>query len=74
MRNAFQSQNHLGRLCDEVIYNNDLAARLRARGLRVETEVPVTVSHRAFSKRYRLDLVVDNAAIYELKNHRRIDR
>ena len=67
MANAFQSQNHLGRLCDEIIYNNDLAARLRSKGLRVETEVPVIVSHRAFFKRYRLDLVVDNAAIYELK-------
>jgi hypothetical protein len=28
MRHAFDSQNELGRLCDEVIYQNDLAARL----------------------------------------------
>jgi hypothetical protein len=27
MRHAFESQNELGRLCDEVIYQNDLAAR-----------------------------------------------
>ncbi len=33
MRHAFDSQNELGRLCDEVIYQNDLAARLTAAGL-----------------------------------------
>ena len=33
MRCAFDSQNVMGRLCDEVIYQNDLAARLEAAGL-----------------------------------------
>jgi GxxExxY protein len=32
----------------------------------VQTQVPITVSHRDFSKTYRLDLVADDA-LYELK-------
>jgi GxxExxY protein len=68
MRHAFDSQNELGRLCDEVIYQNDLAARLRAAGFgQVRTEVPVTVMFRDFAKTYFLDLVVEDAAICELK-------
>ena len=68
MRHAFDSQNELGRLCDEVIYQNDLAARLEAAQLGpIRKEVPVTVINRDFSKTYSLDLVVGDAAIYELK-------
>lgn len=67
MRQAFECQNQLGRLCDEVIYQNDLVARLQQAGLPVEKEVPMIVSHRDFAKIYRLDLVVANSAIYELK-------
>ena len=73
MRHAFDSQNELGRLCDEIIYQNDLAARLEAAGSGpVRREVPVTVSHRDFAKTYRLDLVVEDAAIYELKTEVRL--
>jgi GxxExxY protein len=68
MRHAFDSHNELGRLCAEVIYQNDLAARLAAIGLGpIRTEVPVTVSYQDFAKTYYLDLVVGDAAIYELK-------
>jgi len=67
MQNVFKSHNRLGRLCDEAIYQNDLVARLGAEGFPVEKEVPVTVSHRDFAKQFRLDMVVANAAIYELK-------
>ncbi len=67
MRHAFESQNQLGRLCDELIYQNDLAARLRAAGLPVQTEVPIAVTCRDFAKTYSLDLVVADAGIYELK-------
>ncbi len=67
MRHAFESQNQLGRLCNEVIYQNDLAARLEEAGLPALKEVPVTVTHRDFTKVYSLDLVVANAGIYELK-------
>jgi GxxExxY protein len=68
MRHAFDSQNELGRLCDEVIYQNDLAARLETAQLGpIRKEVPVKVAHRSFAKTYYLDLVVAEAAIYELK-------
>ncbi len=64
---AYASQNALGRLCDEQVYENDLALRLRAEGLaEVETQVPVTVAHNSFRKTYRLDLIV-NQMVYELK-------
>jgi GxxExxY protein len=68
MRHAFDSQNELGRLCDEVIYQNDLAARLdSARRGPIRTEVRVDVTHGDFAKAYFLDLVVGDTAIYELK-------
>jgi GxxExxY protein len=72
MRHAFECQNQLGRLCDELIYQNDLAARLQAEGLPVQTEVPLTVTCRDFRKIYSVDLVVANAGIYELKTALRL--
>jgi len=67
MGQAFASQNELGRLCEEGIYQRDLQARLLADGFEeVQVEVPVTVSHAGFSKVYFLDLVA-NQAVYELK-------
>ena len=68
MRHAFDSQNELGRLCDEEIYQRDLTARLEADGLvPVRCEVPVSVSHGTFRKTYYLDLIVADSVIYELK-------
>ncbi len=67
MGHAYASQNELGRLCDECAYEADLKARLLADGFQsVQTQVPVTISHRDFSKTYRLDLIADDA-LYELK-------
>jgi GxxExxY protein len=67
MGHAYASQNELGRLCDEAAYQADLKARLLADGFRsVQTEIPVTVEHRDFIKRYFVDLLVDDA-LYELK-------
>ena len=67
IRCAYAAQNALGRLCDERVYENDLARRLRAEGFKtVHTQVPVIVSHDGFAKEYRLDLVADDA-LYELK-------
>lgn len=61
------SQNELGRLCDECAYQADLKARLLADGFSsVLTEIPVTVTHRDFTKKYYLDLVVEDA-LYEFK-------
>jgi hypothetical protein len=67
MGHAYASQNELGRLCDESAYEADLKGRLMADGFRaVHTQLPVTVSHRDFSKIYYLDLIADDA-LYELK-------
>tara|TARA_R110002073_G_scaffold17206_2_gene65063 strand:- start:9647 stop:10447 length:801 start_codon:yes stop_codon:yes gene_type:complete len=64
---AFASQNELGRLCDEQNYEKDVAARIRASGFSdVRTQVPIEVSHGAFRKEYRVDLIADDA-MYELK-------
>jgi iron complex transport system substrate-binding protein len=68
MGHAFASQSELGRLCDEVVYRNDLAARLGAARLAVQTQVPISVSHKSFRKLYYLDLVVEEALIYELRS------
>ena len=68
MAHAFAVQRDLGRLCDEKIYQADLAARLTSANLSpIRREAPVTVSFRDFSKTYELDLVVADRAIYELK-------
>jgi GxxExxY protein len=67
MGHAYASQNELGRLCDECAYEADLKTRLLTNGFRsVQTQVPVTITHRDFSKTYFLDLVADDA-LYELK-------
>ena len=67
MRCAYAAQNALGRLCDERVYENDLALRLSAEGFKaVHTQVPVTVTHDSFEKILRLDLIADDA-LYELK-------
>ena len=68
MAHVFASQNELGRLCDEVVYQNDIAQRLKTAGLGpAESEVPLTVSLRDFAKTHRLDLVVQKSVIVELK-------
>jgi GxxExxY protein len=68
---AYAVHNKFGRLFDERIYENDLAARLRAEGFDVQTQVPVVVTHGGFEKTYFLDLIV-NHMLYELKVAARI--
>jgi GxxExxY protein len=68
MAASYASQNHLGRLCDERVYENDVAARLLDGGsMGVCTHVPVTVTHHTFIKTYWLDLVAEQM-IYEFKS------
>ena len=64
MKHAFDIHRELGRLCDERIYQADLAARLR----QARREMQVCVSFQSFSKSYELDLVVADRVIYELKS------
>ena len=63
---AYAAHNKFGRLFDERVYENDVAARLRALGFEVHTQVPLVVEHGSFRKTYYLDLVV-NHMLYELK-------
>ena len=67
MKCAYATQNNLGRLCEEQVYENELAERLQAAGMKdVMTQVPICVTHGPFTKEYRLDLLA-NDAVYELK-------
>lgn len=65
---AFAIQNEFGRLWREEIYRNELVKRCREVGFaNVEAEVPVFVSHQGFCKEYSVDLLVQDAVVYELK-------
>ncbi len=72
MRHAFDSQNCLGRLADERIYQADLAQRLLSAGMHVKREIPIRLTHDSFCKSLFLDLVVAEQAVYELKAVRSI--
>lgn len=68
MAQAFATHRELGRLCDEGIYQADLAERLAVAGLGpIRREFPLTVSFRGFTFSYLADLVVADRALYELK-------
>jgi GxxExxY protein len=68
MAHVFAAHNALGRFCDERIYQRDVASRLQVAGLcPVLSEVPLTVLWRDFRKRYYLDLVVQDALLYDCK-------
>jgi GxxExxY protein len=68
MAHAFAAHRDLGRLCDEAVYQADLADRPSAAGLGpVQREFPITVTFRGFAHTYYADLVVAGRALYELK-------
>jgi GxxExxY protein len=64
---AFTSQNGIGRLADERIYEASLAHQLKTIGLDCCTQVPIYIEHSTFRKTYFLDMVVDSGGVYELK-------
>lgn len=67
MSHVFATHNELGRLADEVVYQEKLARLLIAAGIEATTEVPIELSFRDFSARLEMDLVVEQKVIYELK-------
>lgn len=74
MSHAFASQNELGRLCEEAVYQQDLAIRIQEAGLGpAKIEFPISISHKDFSAAYSADLVVADAAIYELKTVKKLN-
>lgn len=63
VRHAFDVQRELGRLFDEKVYQNAIAARLG----NAMTEVRIDVSFGGFCKPYFIDLLVCCGAPFELK-------
>ena len=68
MRHVFDIQNELGRLCHESIYQAELVHRSVNEGLAVLSEGEVVVSFDSFQKSYFLDALVNQGALYELKD------
>ena len=64
---AFDIHNEYGRFCDEKIYQEILAQKCRNSSIEVEREVELGLSYKNFRKIYRIDLLVDDGIIYELK-------
>ncbi len=68
MHHVFASHQELGRICDEPIYRNDLAARINEESSQTTlNEVVIKIIHGSFFKEYRMDLTVSSRAVYELK-------
>jgi GxxExxY protein len=67
MQHAFDSQNSIGSLADERVYQADFATRLIHAGFHVDREVEISLSHKSFQKSLYLDHVIDHQAVYELK-------
>jgi GxxExxY protein len=68
MRCLFDVHNALGRFFDEKIYKSELARRFP----HVELEVPIDFTHKDFSKRFRLDVLVQQGAAFEFKTVERL--
>lgn len=65
---AFDVHNELGRLCDEDVYQRELAFRCEQIGYeQVATEVPIRIWHGDFEKMLYVDLLVNNGLLYEMK-------
>lgn len=68
MQHVYDIHNEFGRFFDEQVYKRELADRMPG----IELEVPVTVSHRTFSKTYRLDVLAQSIGLFEFKAAERI--
>lgn len=64
---AFEVHNEMGCHWDEHVYRAEMLARLLHKFPNAVCEVPLRVSFERFCKTYRLDLVVDEIGVYELK-------
>jgi len=68
VNHAFAVQDEFGRVCDEKIYQAEIALRCQADGLAsVETEVPVHVTHGLYRRTVYMDLLIDHSAVFEFK-------
>ena len=64
---AFDIQNTMGKFCDEKIYQEVMARKCVGASIKACREIELIVSYKDFQKKYKLDLLVDNGVIYELK-------
>ena len=64
MDHSFRIHNEFGRFFDEDNYQNELGVLL---GNRASLETLVRVKYADFCKPYRIDLLVDQGAMFELK-------
>lgn len=67
MRVVFDTQNELGRLYHESVYQSEVAEKCSAFELSVITEGEILLKLQDFTKSYFIDALVDNGALYELK-------
>ncbi len=67
MTHAFATHKARGRLCDETVYQIDLAQRLEDAGIAAEIEVPIVLSFGGFETTVKMDLLIAGQAVYELK-------
>ena len=67
---AMDVYNHFGPGLLESIYEKALAVELKSRDIKIETQVPVKVIYKGqvICDDYRLDLLVDDLIILELKS------
>lgn len=63
MNCVYRIHNEFGRLFDEAVYKRELANRIAG----IELEVPVVVSHGAFSKTYKIDVLAHKRGVFEVK-------
>lgn len=67
---AFKIHNQYGGLLDEAVYKSLLAERVIKDGISAVREVALHVSHRAFTKSYFIDLLLEGSTIVEVKTAR----
>lgn len=63
MEHVYAIHNEFGRFFDERVYKRELADRMDG----LELELPVTVTHRTFSKTYQLDVLARKCGLFEFK-------
>lgn len=63
MEHVYDIHNEFGRFFDERVYKRELANRMTG----LELELPVTATHRSFSKTYYLDALARKCGLFEFK-------
>ncbi len=70
---AFDIHNDIGNFCDEKIYQKILLQKCPGHSIKANSEVGLTLTYKDFIKLYKIDLLVDNSIIYELKTARSLN-